>query len=138
MNALRDLLIEVAEEAKLYDGTDKAIQRVRRRRRLVRLAPLIAAAAVVVALLAVSVPLLRGGSDESLPIASVSWLPERLTPAKNPESLPTDRAVGKGSLVYFPTVVGADDPGYYVLLTVDGRHYRLPGQSSLSPDGRWL
>lgn len=138
MNALQDLLVEVADEAKIYDGTDRAIQLVRRRRRLVPLVPLVAAAAVVVAVAAVAVPLLRGGSDESLPAAPVSWLPERLTPAKNPQPLPTDRAVGDGSLVYVPTVGEAAASFYYALLTTDGVQYRLPGQSSLSPDGRWL
>jgi len=122
-----------ATATKIYDETDRA--NPVNHRRLARMAPLLAAAAVAVALLIVSLPF-RSGDDESEGVAgAVSWLPSRLTPAKAPPPLPSDRRVGLASLIYLT----AGSP-QAVLVAVDGSQYRLPDPAprSLSPDGRWL
>ncbi|MFY1688946.1 TolB family protein [Plantactinospora sp. WMMB782] len=153
MNELRDMLGEVAEQAKVYDVTGRAVRVARRRRLAVRLAPM-AAAAAVVAFGAVAVVGLRPDPPVGQLAAvtpTVDWLPSRLDlPA--PEPLPATGPVGRGVLVY----EGGPDELAPVLLTEDGRQHRLAEPTwspvpsytptvlvshtrpTLSPDGRWL
>jgi hypothetical protein len=136
MNTLKDLLDDVAEQAKLYDSMDRALAVARRRRRVARVAPLALAAALAIGLAAVWLPLHRSGVDGD-GAATVSWLPDRITvPKKAPPPLPTDHGVAPGSVVY-----QAGDKT--VLVTEDGRQYGLPRAwtgyvRGVSPDGRWL
>jgi len=123
-----------ATDTRIYDEIDPATPVNLRPRRLARMAPLLAAAAVAVALLIAFLPFRPGDGDEGA-AGPVSWLPSRLTPAKAPPPLPADRGVGPASLIYL-TAGGPQA----VLVTVTGSQYRLPdtGPRSLSPDGRWL
>lgn len=137
MNALKDLLDDVAEQAKLYDPTDRALAVAHRRRRVARVAPVALAAAVAIGLAAVWLPLHRSGVEGD-GAATASWLPDRITvPKKAPPPLPTDHGVAPGSVVY-------QKAGYKtVLVTEDGRQYGLPRAwtgyvRGVSPDGRWL
>ncbi|MDW5328461.1 hypothetical protein [Plantactinospora sp. KLBMP9567] len=149
MNGLRDMLGEVAEHAKVYDVTGRAVRVARRRRHAARLAP-VAAAAAVVAFGAVAVVGLRPDppvGQTVVAVPTVDWLPERLDlPASGPDPLPATGPVGRGVLVYADLRRDAPAP---VLLTEDGRQHRLAqpvtsaqGAShtrpTLSPDGRWL
>jgi hypothetical protein len=52
MTGLRDLLDELAEDARPYDVTDRAVRVVQRRRTMVRLVPVAAALLLVVGLVA--------------------------------------------------------------------------------------
>ncbi|GII20463.1 hypothetical protein [Planosporangium mesophilum] len=63
MNALKHALGEIAEEAKLYEVTERAVRGGRRRRRVARLAPAAVALAVAVGLLAAGMPGQRTGPD---------------------------------------------------------------------------
>jgi WD40-like Beta Propeller Repeat len=137
MTMLKDLLDDVADQAKLYDPSDRALAVVRRRRRIARTAPLVLAAAVAIGLAAVSLPLHRSSVDGDA-AATVDWLPQRVAvPEKSPPPLPNDHGVAPGSVVY-------QKAGYKtVLVTEDGRQYQLPRAwtgyvRGLSPDGRWL
>lgn len=149
MDGFRNALDELAEQAKVYDVTGRAVRVARRRRRAVRLAPVAAATAVVlVGLVAVAGlrPDPSGGLDVAAP-PTLDWLPERLElPATDPDPLPATGTVGRGVLLYGTSVPGAGPP---VLLTTDGRQHRLAeavtnkdglsySYPTLSPDGRWL
>ncbi|GAA3752063.1 hypothetical protein GCM10022225_40480 [Plantactinospora mayteni] len=149
MSELRDMLGEVAEQAKVYDVTGRAVRVARRRRRAARLAP-VAAAVAVVALGTVAVVGLRPDppvGPAAVAVPAVDWLPDRLdVPASGPDPLPASGPVDRGVLVYADLRPGGPAP---VLLTEDGRQYRLAepvtsaqGYShtrpTLSPDGRWL
>ncbi|MBE1486136.1 TolB family protein [Plantactinospora soyae] len=149
MDGLRNGLDELAEQAKVYDVTGRALQVARRRRRAARLAPVAAATAVVLVGL-VAVAGLRPGPSGDLDVAApprIDWLPERLElPATDPEPLPASGKVGQGVLIYGTTAPGARP---LVLLTADGRQHRLADgvtskdgvsytRPGLSPDGRWL
>lgn len=149
MHGFRNALGELAEQAKVYDVTGRAVRVARRRRRAARAAPVAAAVAVVVVGLVAVVGLRpgpSGGLDVAVP-ASVGWLPDRLEPpAAPPDPLPGTGVLGRGVLLYGSSERGAEQP---VLLTEDGRQHRLAervtskdGTSythpSLSPDGRWL
>jgi hypothetical protein len=135
MNTLKDLLDDVAEQAKPYDLTDRALAVARRRRRLARVAPVALAAAIAIGVAMVWLPLHRSdtGGDGA---ATVSWLPDRITVPKNAPPLPTDHGVAPASVVYLT----GDKT---VLVTEDGRQYQLPREwtgcvRGVSPDGRWL
>lgn len=135
MNTLKDLLDDVAEQAKLYDRTEHALSVARRQRRLARVAPVALAVAVATGLAAVWLPL-RSSNVDSDAAAMTPWLPQRLTvPEQVPPTLPTDHGVALGSLVY-------QTGDKSTLVTEDGRQYRLPGAGDgllgVSPDGRWL
>jgi hypothetical protein len=136
MNRLKDLLDDVAEQAKLYDPTDRALAVARRRRRVARVTPVALAAAVAIALAAVWLPLHRSAADGDA-AATVSWLPDRITvPKKAPPLLPIDHGVAPGSVVY-------QTGDKAVLVTEDSRQYQLPREwtgyvRGVSPDGRWL
>ncbi|MBF9129205.1 hypothetical protein I0C86_09480 [Plantactinospora sp. S1510] len=142
------MLDELAEQAKVYDVTGRALRVARRRRRAVRLAPVAAAAVVAVGLVAVAG--LRPDPSDGLEVAAlptVEWLPKRFeVPATDPDPLPATGRVGQGVLLYGRSVA---EPGPPVLLTTDGRQHRLAearsnrdgltySYPSLSPDGRWL
>ncbi|GIG89107.1 hypothetical protein Pen02_40430 [Plantactinospora endophytica] len=143
------MLGEVAEQAKVYDVTGRAVRVARRRRQVVRFAP-VAAAMAVVAFGAVAVVGLRPDppvGSTAAPVPVVDWLPGRLDlPVSGPDPLPAAGATGRGVLVYADTRPGAAPP---VLLTENGRQYRLAEpvtsaqgfshtRPTLSPDGRWL
>lgn len=156
MTGLPDLLTEIADEAKTYDGVDQAVRVLRRRQRMRRLVPATMAAVVAAGLLVTYVAVRPGppGGDgigptvPDIPAGSLPWLPQTLTvPQTPPPALPADRGVGAGSLIYQrlrPLVAGTTAPGDDIttpyLVTVDGGHYQLPVSHvlSLSPDGRWL
>src|SRR5262249_24427095 len=135
-SGLADLLAGVADEAKVYGNTERAVRVLRRRRRVARLTPLVLGA-VVIAAVSVTYVAVHRGSGQMTPSAIVSWLPSRLLPAPDAPPLPTDRGVGPGSLVY----VGRDQ-GRAVLVTADLAQYGLrvtpDSVLSISPDGRWL
>ncbi|MFC6019158.1 TolB family protein [Plantactinospora solaniradicis] len=149
MDGFRNALDELAEQAKVYDVTGRALRVARRRRRAVRLAPVAAATAVVLVGL-VAVAGLRPDPSGGLEVAApptVDWLPERLElPATDPAPLPATGTVGRGVLLYGRSAAEAGPP---VLLTDDGRQHRLAEAvtskdgltytyPSLSPDGQWL
>jgi hypothetical protein len=138
MTALKDVLTQVADEARLYDGTERAVRALRRRRAAVRLAP-VAAALLVVAGVAAST-LALGRDSESGPTSTAGGLPTLLSPARSAPDLPADRAVGPASLAYVRRA-HIEDSGELRLVTTDGRHFVLPGAERLvgiSPDGRWV
>ena len=135
MSGLADLLADVADEAKVYGDTERAVRVLRRRRRATRLAPVVLAAVVTLAV-SVTYVAVRRGPGHMTPSGIVSWLPSRLLPDADAPPLPTDHGVGPGSLLY---AVRAD---HAVLVTADLHQYALPPAVSpplsLSPDGRWL
>lgn len=148
MDGLRSVLDDLAGQAGVYDVTGRALRVARRRRRIVRLTPVAAAAVVVVGLVAVAG--LRPDPSDGPEVAAsstVDWLPNRLEPpATDPEPLPATGEVGHGVLLYSRPDAQASPP---VLLTTDGRQHRLAeaptsrdglaySYPSLSPDGRWL
>jgi hypothetical protein len=139
MNGLREMLADVADEARTYEVTDRAVRAARRRARVHRYAPVAALAAVVLLVVGVWIPLGPSGGGPSLVAGPVPWLPEVVVPpAQAPPPLGADRPVGPGSLLYRVR----DQPGT-ILVTSDGRQYTVPDGDdrtalSLSPDGRWL
>lgn len=132
MSDLRELLADVAGEAKVYDVTGRAVRAAGRRSRARRYTPIAALLVVVLVVVAVWVPLAsRGGS---LVAGPVRWLPALVAvPKKVPPVLTEHQRVGRGSLLFRVR----DWPGM-VLLTENGRHYTVPDAVSISPDGRWL
>ncbi|SCG65314.1 hypothetical protein GA0070609_4038 [Micromonospora echinaurantiaca] len=82
----------------------------------------------------------------------LAGLPGRLLPPANPTALPTDRAVGRGALLYqiddtngFDAAAGAFPERPMYLVTASGEQFGVGmaptvGESRhmLSPDGRWL
>jgi hypothetical protein len=144
MSELKTLLDGLADQAKVYDRTDRALGVARRRRRATRLAPVAVAAAIAVAATGVWLPLHHrpGGADQPA-MSAVSWLPQALTAPRRPApALPTDRGIAPAALVYI-----RNEPPHFgnaFLLAEDGRQYRLPRQdersyvTGLSPDGRRL
>lgn len=139
MNGLRELLEDVADQARTYDVTDRAVRAARRRERVHRYAPVAAVAAVVLLAVGIWVPLRPSGGGPSLVAGPVPWLPEVVAPpAQPPPVLDPGRPVGPGSLLY-----RVRERADTILLTSDGRRYTVPdgddpGALSLSPDGRWL
>lgn len=135
MTGLRDLLIEEADDARVYDVTDRAVRVVRRQRTAARLVPAAAALIVVAGLIGIGVRF--GGGGDQDPVPAAAGLPARLTPQANPPALPEDRGVGRAALAYL-TGDGGQNP--WVLVTVDGGQYRVDGLrvEGMSPDGRWL
>ncbi|GIF67690.1 hypothetical protein Ais01nite_57250 [Asanoa ishikariensis] len=125
MTGMRELLADVAAEARSYDVTDRALRIARRQRRVAWAAPV--AAVVLVAAGAVAVLPLR--PDKS---AEVGWLPERLAPERSVVALP-DTRVSPAVLAY------TRGDGSTTLVTADGRHYD-GGEAvrAISPDGRWV
>src|SRR5687767_12518722 len=119
MNALKDMLDDIAGEARSYEVTDRALRVVRRRRVAARLAP-VAVAVLVAGGLTVAVQPWGGGAP-ALPADAVAWLPRQLTPASTPLPLPDNRGVGLASLAY--KLAGRDEVR---LRTVDGREYVVP------------
>jgi hypothetical protein len=139
---LKELLTELAEEAKPYDVRAKALRAGKRRRLARRATPGLVALAVLasVGLIALRPTPAPTEYQPALPppIALPGYLAQ-ITPQPDAPWLPTDRALGRGALVYFDRTQG------YFLVTVDGAQYRLgkppePYASTytLSPDGRWL
>ncbi|GAA3456447.1 hypothetical protein GCM10018962_82810 [Dactylosporangium matsuzakiense] len=133
MTGLRDVLVEVAEDAREYDVTDRAVRVVRRRQLATRLVPVAAALLVVAGLVAVAVPFGRGAEPESPPGAA--GLPGRIVPEQSPPLLPEDRGVGRATLAYLN-----GDTSAWAVLTADGHQYRVDGLQvqAISADGRWL
>ena len=137
MTALKDLLTQVADEARLYDGTDRAVRAMRRRRTAARLAP-VAAALLVMVVVVSALALSRGSEPGPSPVAA--GLPTLLSPAHAPPELPSDRGVGPASLAYLRRA-NIEDDGKLRLVTTGGRHYALPWALrvvGISPDGRWV
>jgi hypothetical protein len=132
MTMLKDMLVDAADDARVYDVTDQAVRVVRRRRAMARLVPVAAALLVVGGLVGVTRPFSGDGGGQE-PSASVAGLPQRLAPEKSPPALPEDRGVGPAELAF-----GSGDQ--VVLLAADGRQYRVNALSvhGISPDGRWL
>lgn len=139
MSGLRGLLEDVADQARTYDVTDRAVRAAHRRERVHRYAPLAALAAVALLAVGIWVPLRSSGGGPSLVAGPVPWLPEVVAPpAQPPPVLDPDRPVGPGSLLY-----RVREQAGTILLTSDGRRYTAPDGDdrralSLSPDGRWL
>ncbi|MGH3646564.1 MAG: hypothetical protein ACRDTM_05245 [Micromonosporaceae bacterium] len=163
MTELKDLLAVLADEARVYPVGAQALAAAHRRRSVNRYVPL-AAAAVVLILVATVTLWLHGERRRSAPPAQLTvpvvtvdtrsasterleWLPQNIKkPEKMPPALPGTKAVDRGAVTY---VYEAGQTVVPVVLTSDGKHYRLPGdlaepppdgadQASLSPDGRWL
>ncbi|GIF45662.1 hypothetical protein DFJ67_0704 [Asanoa ferruginea] len=145
MTALKGLLGEIAEQANLYDSTERAIVVAQRRRRLTRIAPVAAALALVVGVGGVWLPL-RPDSDTAVlgPAPTADWLPRTLElPRADPPPLPTDRGVAPASLSYIPA--NPPDSTGEILVTEDGKQYTVIPRADkrthiggISPDGRWL
>ncbi|MEV4537164.1 hypothetical protein AB0J82_25635 [Asanoa sp. NPDC049518] len=126
MTGMRDLLVDVAAEARPYDVTDQALRTARRQRRIAWLAPV---AAVVLATAGVAAVLPHSRPANS---TVVSWLPEKLDVAESTSALPDSR-LGLAVLAY----TRAD--GSTVLVADDGGHYDAgEGVRAISPDGRWV
>ncbi|MFI5916567.1 TolB family protein [Dactylosporangium sp. NPDC051541] len=132
MTMLKDMLVDAADDARVYDVTDRVVRVVRRRRTMARLVPV--AAALLVVAVPVAVTRSSGDGGGQMPSTSVADLPQRLTPEKSPPALPEDRGVGPATLAF---VSGGDE---VVLLTAEGRQYHVNALSvqGISPDGRWL
>jgi hypothetical protein len=132
MTSLKDMLVEAADDARVYDMTDRAVRVVKRRRTMTRLVPVAAALLVVAGLVGIGRPFSGDGGGQQ-PSAAVDGLPQRLIPEKSPPMLPEDRGVGPARLAFSAA-------GRSVLLTEDDRQYRVDGLSvgGLSPDGRWM
>lgn len=134
MTALKSMLDDAADDARIYDVTDRAVRVVTRRRTMTRLVPVAAALLVIAGLIGVSRPFSGGGGQE--PSASAEGLPPHLTAERSPPALPEDRGVGPATLAYLP----GGDQQRWVLVTADGRQYRVEELlvDGISPDGRWL
>jgi hypothetical protein len=147
MSGFRALLDEVADQANLYDVTDRAVAVARRRRRLQRALP-VATAAVVLSIVAATAWVPRQHSGPAPAAPALAWLPAKITmPSQAPPLPPTP--VGRGALIYYPKPAAVVHAASALLVTTTGRQYQLPadrkvdpyivlGTKSLSPDGRWL
>lgn len=155
MNELKQLFDDIGVQAKSYQVADRAWSAARRRRYLVRAAPVAVAAMVVVIAVAATVLPFRADdrrpqvtpaeipthpADRQAEHGSLDWLPGRLSyPATAPEVLPRDRGVGPGAMVFGGERRGAEAK---ILVTSAGAMYQIPltgdPDVSLSPDGRWL
>ncbi|MDQ7905004.1 hypothetical protein RB614_10770 [Phytohabitans sp. ZYX-F-186] len=139
MSDLRELLSDVAEQARRYDVTDRAVRAARRRARARRYAPVAALAVVALVVGGVWIPLASTRTGDSMVAGPVPWLPEVVAaPAQAPPVLGANQRVGLGSLLY--RVRGRPDT---ILLAQNGRQYTIPDAGdpvalALSPDGRWL
>jgi hypothetical protein len=146
---LKELLTEYAVEARPYAVGARALASGRRRRAVRRTAPVVAVVLLlVIGAIAAGSRLVRDESvgTPSLPSpTSLSGFPAAIAPRPDAPTRPTDRAVGRGVLVYqAPERLGGRLAWF--LVTVDGSHYRLdaaalPTPSStyqLSADRRWL
>jgi hypothetical protein len=156
MPGLREHFVEMAAEARRYDVAESAILVARRRRRLLRAAPVGVAVAAVLGVLAVWPP--PGGGDQPPAViadrsaisevdaagsahwARLDWLPHRWSPPTGAPPLPRLSAPGMAALVYVRCSPGRlSCPPGTVLLTRHGRQYAVPDEVvGLSPDGRWL
>lgn len=151
MNDLRELFHTTAAEVPCYDVGGQVLRAARRRRRVVRAAP-VAALAGVLAVVGVVVATAPSGGDVPIVAAdrpavavSLPWLPAAVGKHDGKGTpLPVDRDVGAGSVLYARCAL----PCAPRLVTEDGREYELPGPATmppaaprvptLSPDGRWL
>ncbi len=144
MSRFRALLDEVADQANLYDVTDRAVAVARRRRRLQHAIPAVTAA-VVLSIVAATAWVPRHHSGPAPATGAMAWLPEKITVPSQAPPLPST-PVGRGALIY--DAVG-ESTASALLVTTTGRQYRLSdvranlpfivfGSGSLSPDGRWL
>lgn len=134
---LEKLFDGLAEDVKQYDVRDAVLRQAARRRRVVRLAPVAVAMALVLGVGAVWIPLHHTHRAPAAgPPAAMSWLPREVDANAATTPLPADRPVGPGAMLYRSRQMR---PGSYALLTVDGGHYEVPQPiTTLSPDGRWL
>jgi hypothetical protein len=142
---LRDLLDDLATEARVYGEPDLAVTAARRRTAGRRGAAAVAAA--VVAITAAVVVALPGLAEDPAPRPApaesqgVPGYPTRVTPPASPVPLP-DAAIGAAAFVYAPCARDCDP----LLVMPDGRQYLLPTPVlgpplygiTLSPDGAWL
>jgi len=141
MNGVSELFADLAGEAKVYGALEEPVRVMRRRRRILRFAPVGVAALVVVASVLTYVAVRPTPADTEddigdIPTGSLSWLPPTLSPPASAPALPTDRGVGPAAVVVWPQ----NQPDAAYVVAPSGDSYRLPdGQVfGLSPDGRWL
>jgi hypothetical protein len=144
---LRDLLDDMATDARGYGDPDRAVASARRRVTARRVAvPLVAAAAVAILAAVLSSPAVRDGADRGPEIGTTPdahpEYPDRVTVPNNAERLPDSPLSKPAAFVYAPCPRDCDP---YLVLP-DATQYRLPRPDigppdhgySLSPDGRWL
>jgi hypothetical protein len=144
---LRDLLDDLATEARGYGDPDRAVGTARRRVAVRRVAvPLVAAAVVALLAAVLTSPAMRGRLDSGPEIGTTPdahpQYPDRVTGPENAERLPESPLSGPAAFVYAPCPRECDP----YLVMPDGTPYRLPRPDrgppdygySLSPDGRWL
>lgn len=148
MIELREVLAAQAEGAPSYDVADAVLRGARRRHRIRRALPAVAAAAVLALVTPVIVSVVTGPSvpvvaaDRPAGHGTIPWLPEKLSPGMDtPVPLPVSRAVGPAALVWLP----CEEQCAPRLVTSDGDQYALPmyrgvgfERTALSPDGKWL
>ena len=144
---LKDLLIEYAEQAYVYDVRAAALTAARKRRTGRRLAATAVALAVLAAAggsyalpgrFATSSP---PGTPVPSPTSDTLDLPASIVPQPKAQKLPTGKGVGRGVRVYrFSADPDAISSLNTYLATADGSHYRVDAsyEYRLSPDGRWL
>lgn len=153
MTDLKELLGDVAEQARVYDVSRPVVRVARRRQRMQWIAPVAAAAAVALAAAAGWAVWPNGGAPKPAAtrtappdlVTNLDWLPAQVRePTELPPVLPTDKAVGPASVAYASC---AANGCYGYLVLPDGTQYRLAEARqqkdkvlsvSLSPDGRWL
>ncbi|MEU8259085.1 hypothetical protein AB0C02_00460 [Micromonospora sp. NPDC048999] len=151
MNDLRELFHTTAAEVPCYDVGGQVLRAARRRRRVVQGAPVAALAGVLAVIGVVAATAPSGGdvpivaADRPALAVPLPWLPATVGRDDGKATpLPTDRAVGAGSVLYGRCARSCAPR----LVTEDGRVYELPGPGpksataprvpTLSPDGRWL
>jgi hypothetical protein len=138
VTTFKNLLDDIAGEARPVDVADRALAIGRRRRRLVRLGPVAVAALLAVVLLTTGLAL-RNTPPPRPATPAAPWyesLPASVTPPATAPPLPAG-PVGGGLLLTSACAAGCP----VLLYATDNRWYRVPGtlqHASLSPDGRWL
>jgi hypothetical protein len=148
-NGVSELFADLADEARVYGDLDLPVRVMRRRQRIARFAPVGVAALVVVASVLTyaavrPAPAVTEDDAGDIPIGSLTWLPQSLSPPGSAPPLPTDRGVGPAAVVVWlarPQGQGpAVDPNAAYVVSTAGDRYRLPDGRlfALSPDGRWL
>jgi hypothetical protein len=144
---MRDLLDDLAADARDYGDPDRAVATARRRVAVRRVAvPLVAAAAVAILAAVLTSPAVRdrfdGGPDIGTTPDPYPQYPDRVTVPERADPLPATPLTGNAAFVYAPCPRDCDP----YLVMPDGTQYRLPRPDlgtpvygySLSPDGRWL
>jgi hypothetical protein len=144
---LRDLLDDLAADARGYGDPDLAVASARRRVAVRRVAvPLVAAAAVAILAAVLAAPAVRhrvdGGPGIGTTPDTEAEYPDRVSVPGRADPLPDAPLADNAAFVYAPCPRDCDP----FLVMQDGTQYRLPRPDigppvygySLSPDGRWL